>query len=271
MKGLFILLAALCLPFPQVASAEAPTVRRHVPFDLSLEEIASDGDRHVTVDSTTCGNTKISIVEIFKPGQTPEDAKQRIRGPVYTYTGFFYFETNTHGNISRSNITGATKLEIVASSDKKCWVTSDSIFPRDVIRIYEIDLREPLPKKPKALPREPLRDFLNVCGIRFSHPGNRVSYSVSEDGETLILTPHKPGKKPEDFPVKEFVYKDSSEETEGEVHPATSERQGSPDVPASEPEASAYNIAGGVLGLIAILGALFIWKRCCSCKAKKTK
>jgi hypothetical protein len=164
-----------------------------------------------------------------------------------------------------------TRQEIVAISDKKCWIASDSLKPRYVEEIYEIDLRKALPRSPKLLPQEPLHQFFEDCGLRFHRPGNRVSYSVSDDGETLILTPHKPGKKPEDFPVKEFVYKASPEEAENETYSNSSECQKKPDAPASEPEASAYNVAGGVLGLIAILGALFIWKRCRSCRTKKTK
>ncbi len=180
---------------------------------------------------------------------------------MYAYSAPFYLELDADGTISRTDVMWGTRLEIVAISDKKCWIASDSLKPRYVEEIYEIDLRKALPRSPKLLPQEPLHQFFKDCELRFHRPGNRVSYSVSEDGETLILTPHKPGKQPEDFPVKEFVYKVSPEQAESEMRSNSSERRESPEAPASKPESRAYNVAGSILGLIAILATLFIWHK----------
>ena len=267
---LFFFLSAI-FSLHMLAAKENPAASHDSPFRFPLNSIQSKGDKPIVVDSASSGKRKISIVEIHKQGYTPESEHLRAHGTMYVYSAPFYLELDADGTISRTDVMWGTRLEIVAISDKKCWIASDSLKPRYVEEIYEIDLRKALPRSPKLLPQEPLHQFFEDCGLRFHRPGNRVSYSVSDDGETLILTPHKPGKKPEDFPVKEFVYKDSSEETESKARSDSSNNHESTDAPASEPEASAYNIAGGVLGLIAILGALFIWKRCCSCKAKKTK
>ena len=270
MKILFALLSGLSLTLLAMASQEPAVVRKLGEFCYSLEEIASDADRHVVVDSATSGNMQISIIEIYKQGLTPENETQRIRGG-YVYAGYFYLETKRDGIVSRSDAILGVKLAIVSTSDKKCWIAFNSLRPRQPEKIYEIDFRKGLPRNPQSLPQEPLQTFLRRCDLRFTHPDDRLSYSVSDDGETLILTPHKPGKKPEDFPIKEFVYKDSPEQTESEVRSNSSNNHESADVPASEPESIAYNVAGGVLGLIAILGALFIWRRYCTCKTKKKK
>ena len=199
------------------AAQENPTVSHDSPFRFPLNSIQSEGDKPIVVDSASSGNRKISIVEIYKQGHTPESEHLRAHGTIYVYFAPFYLELDEDGTISRSDVMWGTRLEIVAISDKKCWIASDSLKPRYVEEIYEIDLRKALPRSPESLPREPLLDFFDKCGLLFSRPGNRVSYSVSEDGETLILTPHKPGMQPEDFPVKEFVYKASPEQAENEA------------------------------------------------------
>ena len=271
MKTLFALLSVLSLTLLAMASQEPAAARKLGEFCYSLEEVASDGDRHVLVDSATCGDMQISIIEIYKQGLTPENETQRIRGAGYVYAGYFYLEARKDGIVSRSNAILGVKLEIVSTSNKKCWIAFNSLRPRQPEKICEIDFRKGLPENPKFLPQEPLQTFLRRCDLRFTHPDDRLSYSVSKDGETLILTPHKPGKKPEDFPVKEFVYKVSPEQTESEARSNSSGNHESPEAPASEPESRAYNVAGGILGLIAILGALFIWRQCDYCRTKKTK
>ena len=267
---LFCVLIAIFSPCA-FAAKENSAASHDSPFRFPLNSILSEGDKPIVVDSASSGKRKISIVEIYKQGYTPESEYLRARGTMYVYSAPFYLELDEDGTISRTNVMWGTRLEIVAISDKKCWIASDSLKPRYVEEIYEIDLRKALPRSPDFLPQEPLHQFFKDCELRFHHPGNRVSYSVSEDGETLILTPHKPGKQPEDFPVKEFVYKVSPEQAESEMRSNSSERRESPEAPASEPESRAYNVAGGILGLIAILGALFIWRQCDYCRTKKTK
>ncbi len=272
MKALLVLfwISGLCSASFLWASNEEANPRKSV-FFKPPKEVFSEGDQHIVIDSKSFGNHKISLIEIYKQNYTPEDPNQRLHGTLYVYPALFYLKTEVNGKTSQTDVIWGTRLELVAISDKKCWITSDSAFPRNIAKIYEVDFREPLPQTPKVLPREPLLDFFDKCGLLFSRPGNRVSYSVSEDGETLILTPHKPGKQPEDFPVKEFVYKVSPEQTESEMLSDSSERRENSEAPASEPESGAYNVAGGILGPIAILGALFIWRQCAYCRTKKTK
>ncbi len=257
---LFCVLTAIFSPCA-FASKENPAASHDSPFKFPLNSIQSEGDKPIVVDSASSGKRKISIVEIYKQGYTPESEHLRTHGTIYVYSAPFYLELDEDGTISQTDVMWGTRLEIVAISDKKCWIASDSLKPRYVEEIYEIDLRKALPRNPESLPQEPLHQFFKDCGLRFHRPGNRVSYTVSEDGETLILTPHKPGKQPEDFPVREFVYRVSPEQAESETLSDSSERRENSEAPASEPESGAYNVAGGILGLIAILAALFIWRK----------